>query len=90
MTSIECPMCHGEGFLEEVRAGGYFSQRSEQWYPLEESSECPCCNGTGCVNKPQHDNTFNLTSNYQHLKTQREAKRSATNEVVLSFLGKAA
>jgi hypothetical protein len=83
-------MCHGEGCLEEVRPGGYFSQRSEQWYPLEESKECPCCNGTCSVDKPHHDNTFNLTADYQQLKSTREAKRSATNEVVLSFLGKAA
>jgi RecJ-like exonuclease len=90
MKTIECPMCHGEGFMEEVRPGGYFSSREEQWYPLEQSSECPCCKGTGSVNKPHHDNTFNLTPDYQHLKDHREAKRSATNEVVLSFLGKAA
>jgi RecJ-like exonuclease len=90
MKSIECPMCHGEGFLEECKPGGYFSSRDEQWYPLEQTSECPCCNGTGTVNKPQHENVFNLTSDYQQLKTQREGKRSATNEVVLGFLGKAA
>jgi RecJ-like exonuclease len=90
MKPLECPMCHGEGCLEEYRAGGYFSSREEQWYPLEKSKECPCCNGTGSVDKPYHDNTFNLTANYQQLKTTREAKRSATNEVVLSFLGKAA
>jgi RecJ-like exonuclease len=90
MTSTECPMCHGEGFLEEVRPGGYFSSREEQWYPLEQTSECPCCNGTGSVSKPQHENVFNLTPHYQQLKDRREAKRHSTNDVVLSILGKAA
>jgi RecJ-like exonuclease len=90
MKTIDCPMCHGEGFLEEYKPGGYFNQRSEQWYPLEQSSECPCCNGTGSVHKPQHENVFNLTPDYQQLKERREAKRHATNQVVLSFLGKAA
>jgi RecJ-like exonuclease len=90
MKPLECPMCHGEGCLEDYRAGGYFSSRDEQWYPLEQSKECPCCNGTGSIDKPHHENTFNLTPDYQQLKDRREAKRSATNEVVLSFLGKAA
>jgi RecJ-like exonuclease len=90
MNSIECPMCHCEGCLEEVRPGGYFSQRSEQWYPLEESKECPCCNGTGSIDKPHHDNTFNLTSDYQQLKEQREAKRSATSDVLIACGGKLA
>jgi RecJ-like exonuclease len=90
MTSIECPMCHGKGFLEDYRPGGYFSSREEQWYPLEQTSECPCCNSTGSVNKPQHENIFNLTPDYQQLKSVREAKRSSTNEIVLQMLDKAA
>jgi RecJ-like exonuclease len=90
MKQVECPMCHGEGFIEEYKPGGYFSSRDEQWYPLEQTSECPCCNRTGSVSKPQHENVFNLTSDYQQLKTTREARRSATNQVVLGFLGKAA
>lgn len=90
MKSIECPMCHGEGFIEEVRAGGYFDSRAEQWYPLEQTSECPCCNGIGSVNKPQHENVFNFTPDYQQLKERREAKRSSTNEIVLHLLDKAA
>lgn len=90
MKPLECPMCHGEGCLEDLRPGGYFSQRSEQWYPLEESRKCPLCKGCGEVDAPSHPNTFNLTSDYQQLKERREAKRSSSNEVVLSILGKAA
>lgn len=90
MKKIDCPMCHGEGCLEDVKPGGYFNSRSEQWYPLEESKECPCCKGTGTIDKPHHDNTFNLTSNYQQLKETRETKRTRANEVVLQLLGKAA
>jgi RecJ-like exonuclease len=90
MTSIECPMCHGEGFLEDYKPGGYFDSRAEQWYPLEQTSECPCCNGIGSVNKPQHENIFSLTPDYQHLKERRIAKRSSTNEIVLHLLDKAA
>jgi RecJ-like exonuclease len=90
MKKIDCPMCHGEGYLEDLRPGGYFNQRSEQWYPLEEAKECPLCNGTREIEAPAHPNTFNVTSHYQQLKERREAKRSTTNQVVLSFLGKAA
>lgn len=90
MKPLECPMCHGEGFLEEYKPGGYFDRRAEQWYPLEQSRECPLCNGNGHLDKHNHHYTFNLTGDYQQLKELHETKRTSTNEVVLRILGKAA
>jgi RecJ-like exonuclease len=88
--TIDCPMCHGEGYIEEYKSGGYFSSSSEQWYPLEESKECPACHGCGSVDtdqhRPLHLNTFNTQANYQILKTEREAKRHSVNDVVVSIL----
>jgi RecJ-like exonuclease len=90
MTTLECPMCNGEGFIDDLRPGGYFSRSEQQWYPLEESKPCPACRGTGHIEAPRHPNTFNQTVDYQQIKLQREAKRSATNDVVIQIFSKAA
>ncbi len=87
MTKIDCPICHGEGYLEESVSGGYFDSQAEQWYPIEQQRECPLCRGCGTVDKPAHENVFNLTSNYQQLKNTREFRRSTTNNVILGILG---
>jgi RecJ-like exonuclease len=79
-------MCQGEGYIDDLKPGGYFSTSEEQWYPLEESKPCPACKGTCHINKPQHDNVFNLTPDYQLLKTDRETKRHAVNDVVINIL----
>jgi RecJ-like exonuclease len=84
---IYCPMCHGEGCLEQAVPGGCFDTRAEQWYPIEQSKECPLCKGSGSVDAPHHPNTFNGSSDYQHHKANREAKRKATNQVVAYILG---
>ena len=86
MTSLECPMCNGEGFIADLKPGGYFSTSNEQWYPLEESKPCPACRGTGTINKPQHQNVFNVSPDYQLLKTNRETKRHSVNDVVINIL----
>lgn len=90
MTTIDCPMCQGEGYIDDLKPGGYFSRTDEQWYPLEESKPCPACKGTGNINKPQHENIFNLTPNYHLLKTEREAQRHSINDVVIQIFSKAA
>jgi predicted nucleic acid-binding Zn ribbon protein len=84
---IDCPSCHGEGYLEENVAGGHFDTRAEQWYPLEQQRECPLCRGKCTIDKPTHDNLFNITSDYQQLKSKREFRRSTRNDVVLGILG---
>jgi DnaJ-class molecular chaperone len=83
----ECLLCHGEGSLEHVIAGGRFDPRAEQWYPSEETKTCPLCKGAGSIEKPQHENTFNVSTEYQTLKTQRTKRRSDTNKVVAYILG---
>jgi RecJ-like exonuclease len=83
----ECPMCHGEGSLEHVVAGGHFDERAEQWYPLEQSKPCPLCKGRGSIEKFHHENTFNTSPEYQILKIQRTKRRSDTNKVVAYILG---
>jgi hypothetical protein len=83
----DCPLCHGEGYLEEAVPGGRFDLRAEQWYPDEQQRECPLCRGQRTVGKPTHDNLFNLTSDYQQLKSKREFRRSTKNDVVLGILG---
>jgi hypothetical protein len=87
---VNCPMCQGEGYLEETLPGGRFDSHAEQWYPAEQQRECPLCRGQRTIDKPSHDNLFNLTSDYQQLKSKREFRRSTRNDVVLSILGKAA
>jgi RecJ-like exonuclease len=78
---IDCPMCHGEGCLEQAVPGGCFDTHAEQWYPLEQTKECPLCKGAGSVDAPHHPNTFNFTSEYALHKANREGKRKATNQV---------
>lgn len=87
MQKIDCPLCHGEGYLEENILGGCFDLRAEQWYPDEQQRECPLCRGQRTLDKPTHDNLFNLTSDYQQLKSKREFRRSTKNDVVLGILG---
>jgi RecJ-like exonuclease len=82
-----CPMCHGEGCLEECVPGGRFDAHAEQWYPLEQSKKCSLCKGAGSIEKPHHENTFNTSPEYQTLKTQRAKKRSDMNKVVAYLLG---
>lgn len=84
---VDCPMCHGEGCLEECVSGRHFDERAEQWYPLEQTKECSLCKGCGSVDAPHHPNTFNDSSYYQQHKSNREAKRKATNQVVAYILG---
>jgi RecJ-like exonuclease len=83
----ECLVCHGEGSLEQVVPGGHFDPRAEQWYPLEQTTICPLCKGVGSLEKPQHENTFNASPEYQTLKTQRAKRRGDTNKVVAYILG---
>lgn len=83
----DCPMCHGEGYLEESVPGGRFDEHAEQWYPLEQSKKCPLCKGVGGIEKPHHENTFNTSPEYQTLKMQRAKKRGDTNKVVAYLLG---
>jgi RecJ-like exonuclease len=87
MTKVDCPVCHGEGYLEENVPGGRFEGRAEQWYPLEQQRQCPLCRGQRTIDKPTHDNLFNATSDYQQLKRKREFRRSTKNDVVLGILG---
>jgi RecJ-like exonuclease len=87
MKTIDCPVCHGEGYLEEHVSGGHFDLRAEQWYPLEQQRECPLCRGCGSVDKPTHDNLFNAMSSYHQLKSEREFRRSTKNNVILGILG---
>jgi RecJ-like exonuclease len=87
MKTIDCPVCKGEGYLEETLPGGRFDKRAEQWYPVEQQRECPLCRGRRTIDKPTHDNLFNLTSDYQQLKSKREFRRSTKNDVVLGILG---
>jgi hypothetical protein len=84
---IDCPLCHGEGYLEETVPGGRFDTRAEQWYPAEQQKECALCRGQRTIDKPTHDNLFNLTSDYQQRKQQRAFRRSTKNDIVLSILG---
>jgi hypothetical protein len=84
---VDCPMCHGEGSFEECVPGGRFDQRAEQWYPLEQTKTCPLCKGLRTVDKPVHDNLFNLTPDYQQRKQQKTFRRSRRNDIVLSILG---
>lgn len=83
---IDCPMCNGEGCLEQAVPGGRFDTRAEQWYPLEQTKECPLCKGSGSVDAPHHPNTFNDLGYYQQHKSNREAKRKAINQVVAYIL----
>jgi hypothetical protein len=84
---IDCPLCHGEGVLEETLPGGRFDARAEQWYPAELQRTCSLCKGTKTVDAPQHENTFNYTSDYQRIKDKRAKRRSETNRVVAHLLG---
>ena len=84
---IDCPLCHGEGRVEESVPGGYYSQHEEAFYPLEKSRECSLCKGAGSVETPHHENTFNVTPEYAMLKQRRASKRSSTNRAVAQILG---
>jgi hypothetical protein len=84
---IDCPLCHGEGYLEENVPGGHFDTRAEQWYPAALQRTCSLCNGTKTVDAPQHENTFNFTSDYQRIKDKRAKRRSETNKVAAHLLG---
>ena len=84
---IDCPLCHGEGRIEESVPGGTFDQSAGTWYPLEQSRECSLCRGCGSVEAPHHENTFNATPEYAQLKQRRASKRSSTNRVVAQILG---
>jgi hypothetical protein len=42
-------MCHGEGCLENLIPGGYYSQHDQSFYPLSQFSECPECQGVGTI-----------------------------------------
>lgn len=57
MNTLDCPLCHGEGSLEEVIPGGYFDASAECWYPLEHLVECPECGGCGSLEL--EDDEFN-------------------------------
>jgi hypothetical protein len=87
MKTIDCPVCYGEGYLENAVPGGRFDPRSEQWYPAEQQRECPLCRGQCTIGKSTHDNLFNLTSDYQQLKSKRKFRRSTKNDVALGILG---
>ncbi len=84
---IDCPLCHGEGFLEETLPGGHFDQRAEQWYPAELQRTCSMCKGNKTIEAPHHENTFNFTPDYQRIKEKRAKRRSETNIVVAHLLG---
>jgi hypothetical protein len=84
---VDCPLCHGEGYLEESVPGGRFDVRAEQWYPAEQQRECSLCRGGRTIDKPVHKNLFNLTSDYQQRKQQKAFRRSTKNEIVLNILG---
>ena len=84
---IDCPLCHGEGRIEESVPSGYFDQHEGAFYPLEQSRECSLCKGAGSVETPHHENTFNLTPEYAQLKKVRASRRSSTNRVVAQILG---
>ena len=86
MKRLECPLCHGEGFLEDVTPGGYFDLSAECWYPLEQTRKCDLCKGAGSVEAPNHENTFNGTPKYAQLKEGMRAKRSSTNAVALTYI----
>jgi RecJ-like exonuclease len=83
----DCPMCHGEGCLEQIIPGGRFDHHAKQWYPLEQSKKCPLCKGSGSIERPQHANTFNTSPEYQTLKARRAKQRTDTNKVVAYILG---
>jgi RecJ-like exonuclease len=83
---IDCPICYGEGCLEQAVPGGRFDSRAEQWYPLEQTKKCTLCKGSGSVDAPHHPNTFNASGEYAVQKANREAKRKATNQVVAYIL----
>jgi hypothetical protein len=84
---IDCPLCHGEGYLEENVPGGRFDPRAEQWYPAELQRTCSLCKGTKIVDTPHYRNTFNYTPDYQRIKDKRAKRRSETNPVVAHLLG---
>jgi hypothetical protein len=82
----DCAGCGGEGCITETVSGGRFDSRAEQWYPDEETRVCPECNGEKTIERPQHDNLFNLTPTYQQQKLRREYSRSTKNTVILALL----
>jgi hypothetical protein len=87
MKTIDCPVCKGEGYLEENVQGGRFEGRAEQWYPTELQRTCSLCKSHRTIGAPQHENTFNHTPEYQRIKEKRAKRRSETNIVVSHLLG---
>ena len=83
----DCPMCQGEGRIEESVMGGYYNTHSQSFEPLIQERECSLCRGCGTVDYPAHENTFNHTPEYSQLKQARAGKRSSTNKVVAQILG---
>jgi hypothetical protein len=84
---IDCPLCHGEGCLEESVPGGRFDARAEQWYPAKLQRTCSLCKGTKTIDAPLHENTFNYIPSYQRIKERRAKRRNETNIVVAHLLG---
>ena len=83
----DCPLCHGEGRLEESVQGGYYSTHTQSFEPLIQERECSLCHGCGTVDRPTHPNIANGTPSFVILSERRKSMRSSTNKVVAQILG---